>query len=111
MRQPTIVIVDDFPQILHQLANDLERKYRDQFRIVEAASGQQALDQLKEMNLNNEHVALLLVDEHMPEMSGSQLLQEPRTLYPPTKPVLLITSAATHSHIPAISPKHLYYHL
>ena len=36
-------------------------------------SGQQALDRLKQMSLHNEPVALLLVDEQMPEMDGLEL--------------------------------------
>ena len=59
MVRPAIVIVDDFPQVLHKLKNDLEQKYSDHFRIIEADSGRQALNQLKEMNLHNEPVALL----------------------------------------------------
>lgn len=111
MKQPAIVIVDDFPQTLQQLASDLERKYHDQFRILEANSGQQSLDQLKQMSLNNEQVALLLVDEQMPEMSGSQLLQETHSLYPQAKRVLLITYADTHAAIQAISAGHIDYYL
>ena len=66
--KPAIVIVDAFPHVLDKLKNDLEQKYIDQFRIIEADSGQQALNQLKQMSLHNEPVALLLVDEQMPEM-------------------------------------------
>lgn len=44
MIQPAIVIVADCPQILQKLEHDLEQKYRDQFRIIEAHSVQQALD-------------------------------------------------------------------
>lgn len=111
MKQPVIVIVDDFPQTLQQLASDLDRKYRDQFRIVEAISGQQALGQVKQMNLNNERVALMLVDEQMPEMNGSQLLQEIHDLYPQAKRVLLTTYADTHAAIQAISAGQIDYYI
>jgi thioredoxin reductase (NADPH) len=50
MIKPAIVIVDDFPQFLHKLENDLEQKYSDRFRIIKADSGQQALDQLRQMS-------------------------------------------------------------
>ncbi len=93
MVKPAIVIVDDFPQVLHKLKNDLEPKYSDHFRIIGANSGQQALDQLKQMNLHNEPVALLLVDEQMPEMGGSEFLKEARDLYPRAKRILLTTYA------------------
>jgi thioredoxin reductase (NADPH) len=95
MIKPAIIIVDDFPQELHKLKNDLEQKYSDHFRIIEAGTGQQALDQLKQMSLNNEPVALLLFDEQMPEMTGSEILKEVRDLYPQAKRILLITYADT----------------
>src|SRR5258708_33739882 len=101
MIKPAIVIVDDFPQVLHKLENDLEQKYSDHFRIIGANSGQQALDQLKQMNLHNEPVALLLVDEQMPEMGGSEFLKEARALYPQAKRILLTTYADTHAAIQA----------
>ena len=66
MIKPAIVIVDDFPEVLHKLKNDLEPRYSDRYRIIEADSGQHALNQLKEMSLHTEPVALLLADEQMP---------------------------------------------
>ncbi|MGZ3630390.1 MAG: fused response regulator/thioredoxin-disulfide reductase, partial [Ktedonobacteraceae bacterium] len=61
MVKPAILIVDDHPEILHKLKNDLEQKYTDHFHIIDAHSGQNALDQLKQMYLHNEPLALLLV--------------------------------------------------
>ncbi len=46
MIEPAIVIVDDFPQVLDKLKNDLEQKYSDHFRIIEADSGQQEVSML-----------------------------------------------------------------
>src|SRR5436190_23835838 len=111
MIKPAIVIVDDIPQVLHQLESDLEKKYSDHFRIIEADSGQQALNQLKQMSLHNEPVALLLVDEQMPEMNGSEFLKEARALYPQAKRFLLITYAETHAAIQAINKGRIDYYL
>ena len=111
MVKPAIVIVDDFPQVLHKLKNDLEPKYSDHFRIIGANSGQQALDQLKQMNLHNEPVALLLVDEQMPEMGGSEFLKEARDLYPRAKRILLTTYADTRAAIQAINSALIDYYL
>jgi thioredoxin reductase (NADPH) len=82
MIKPAIVIVDDFPQVLQKLKNDLEQKYSDHFRIIGANSGQQALDQLKQMNLHNEPVALLLVDKQLPVVifPGGSYLVNPTEL-------------------------------
>ena len=111
MIKPAIVIVDAFPQELRKLVNDLEQKYSDRFRIIEAASGQQALNQLKQMSLHNEPVALLLVDEQMPEMNGSEFLKEARSLYPTAKRILLITYADTRAAIQAINTGYIDYYL
>ena len=102
MIQPAIVIADDSPQILQQLKHDLEQNYHDHFRIIETNSGQRALDQLKQMSLNSEPVALVLIDEQMPEMSGSAFLKEAHDLHPQAKRILLITYAETHAALQAI---------
>ena len=111
MTRPAIIIVAAFPQVLHKLKNDLEQKYGDRFRIIEADSEQPALNQLKQMSLHNEPVALLLADEQMPEMNGSEFLKEARDLYPTAKRVLLITYAYTHSDIQAINTACIYYYM
>lgn len=111
MTKPAIVIVEHFPEILHKLKNDLEQKYRDRFRIIEADSSQQALSQLQKMNLHNESVALLLVDEQMPEINGSAFLKEARALYPKAKRILFITYADTQAAIQAINTGLIDYYL
>jgi thioredoxin reductase (NADPH) len=111
MTRPAIVIVAAFPQVLHTLKHDLEQHYSNRFRIIEADAGRQALNQLKQMSLHNEPVALLLADEQMPEMTGSALLKEARDLYPAAKRVLLITYADTHAAIQAISTACIDYYL
>lgn len=111
MIKPVIVIADDVPQILQQLGYDLEQHYSDRFRILKASSGQQALDQLKQLNLHSEPVALLLVDEDMPEMDGSAFLKAAHKLYPQAKRILLITYAEAHAALEAIRTAQIDYYL
>ena len=111
MIKPAIVLVDDIPQDRRKLENDLEKKYSDNFRIIEADSGQQAFNRLKQMSLHNEPVALLLVDEQMPEMNGSEFLKAAQDLYPKAKRVLLITYLDTHAAIQAINSGEIDYYL
>ncbi len=111
MIKPAIVFVDDFPPVLDKLKNDLEQKYSEHFRIIEADSGQQALNQLKQMRLHNEPVALLLADEQMSEMNGSEFLKDARDLYPKAKRILLITYTDTHAAIQAINAALIDYYL
>jgi thioredoxin reductase (NADPH) len=111
MLRPAIVIVSAFSPVLQKLENDLEQKYSDRFRIIGVDAGQQALNQLKQMNLHNEPVALLLADEQMPEMNGSEFLKEAQDLYPKAKRVLLTTYADTHAAIQAINTALIDYYL
>lgn len=111
MINPAIVIVDAFPQVLDKLKNDLEQKYSDHFRIIKANMGQQAMNLLKQMSLHNEPVALLLADEQMSEMNGSEFLKEAQVLYPKAKRVLLITYTDTHAAIQAIKIGLIDYYL
>ena len=111
MEKPAIIIIDDIPQVLQKLKNDLEPKYSDRYRIMEANSGQQALDLLKQMSLHREPVALLLVDEQMPAMNGSEFLEEAQDIYPQAKRILLTTYADTHAAIQAINTSLIDYYL
>ncbi|MGZ3631032.1 MAG: FAD-dependent oxidoreductase, partial [Ktedonobacteraceae bacterium] len=96
---------------MHKLKNDLEQKYTDHFHIIDAHSGQNALDQLKQMYLHNEPLALLLVDEQMPEMNGSELLKEAQVLYPNAKRILFITYMDNQAAIQAINSGLIDYYL
>ena len=111
MAKPAIVIIDDSPAVLSQLKNDLDERYSEHFHIVGVAPGQQALTLLKKMRLHNEPVALLLADEKMNEMSGSELLKDGWELYPNARRVLLITYADTHAAIQAINNGRIDYYL
>lgn len=111
MAKPAIVIIDDSPAVLSKLKNDLDKRYSERFHIVGVAMGQQALTLLKKMSLHNEPLALLLVDEKLDEMSGSELLKDGWDLYPKARRVLLITSADTHAAIQAINNGRIDYYL
>lgn len=111
MTKPALVVVDDSPTTLHQLEHDLQQKYGNRFRILEATSCQQAIDQLREMNVQNEPVAALLVDADMPEMQGSEFLQIARALYPKARRILLTTYEDSRAAIQAISSALIDYYI
>lgn|SRR5579883_1634038 len=111
MTKPAIVILEHFSEDLHMLKNDLEQRYNDRFLIIESNVSEQALDQLQKMNLRNDLVALLLVDEQMPEMSGSAFLKEAQALYPKAKRILFITYEETQTAIQAINTGLIDYYL
>jgi thioredoxin reductase (NADPH) len=111
MTRPVILSVDDDREVLAALERDLRRQYRPRYRIVTATSGPEALDTARELKRRGTPVALFLVDQRMPTMTGTQLLAELRTLFPDTKRVLLTAYADTEAAIAAINDIGLHHYL
>jgi thioredoxin reductase (NADPH) len=109
--KPLLVTVDDERAVLGAVARDLRRQYGERYRIVRAESGAEALDALRAAKLRNEVVALFLVDQRMPQMSGVEFLVEARRLYPEAKRVLLTAYADTDASIRAINESKLDHYL
>src|ERR1700749_3772664 len=88
-RRPAIVAVDDEPPVLAAVARDLRRGFGERFRILRAGSGAEALEMLRELRSRGDQVAMLIADQRMPAMPGTQYLLEARKLVPDAKRVLL----------------------
>ncbi|HEY1422351.1 MAG TPA: FAD-dependent oxidoreductase [Candidatus Acidoferrum sp.] len=111
MPKPVLLTLDDDPEVLRAVERDLRTKYADRYRVVRADSGQAALQTLQTLKKRNEAVALLLVDQRMPEMSGVDFLHEALPLYPDAKRVLLTAYADTDAAIHAINEAHINHYL
>jgi thioredoxin reductase (NADPH) len=103
MSRPTILAVDDDRAVLAAIEEDLRARYGKEYRIAVAGSGQEALELLARLRLREEPVALLLVDQRMPGMSGVELLEQAIPLYPDAKRALLTAYADTDAAIRAIN--------
>ena len=110
-RRPAIVAVDDEPAVLAAVARDLRRRFGERYRIVRAQSGDEALGALRELVARGEQVALLVADQRMPGLSGTDYLVEARKLVPDAKRVLLTAYADTEAAIQAINEVDLDYYL
>ena len=110
-RRPAIVAVDDEPAVLAAVARDLRRGFGERFRVLRAASGAEALDVLRELRTRGEQVAMLIADQRMPVMSGTDYLVEARKIVPDAKRVLLTAYADTEAAIAAINEVALDYYL
>jgi thioredoxin reductase (NADPH) len=110
-RRPAIVAVDDEPAVLAAVARDLRRRFGEQYRILRAPSGAEALDVLKELRTRGDQVALLIADQRMPGMEGTEYLVQARTIVPEAKRVLLTAYADTEAAISAINDVALDYYL
>src|SRR2546423_8898714 len=109
--KPVLLALDDELTALAAIERDLRREYGADFRIVCATSGSEALATLKKLKLRNEPVALLLVDQRMPQMTGVEFLEQAMDLFPDAKRVLLTASADTDIAIFAMNQVKLDYYL
>jgi thioredoxin reductase (NADPH) len=110
-RRPAIVAVDDEPAVLAAVARDLRRGFGERYRILRAASGTEALELLTELRTRGDQVALLIADQRMPGMPGTDYLVQARTVVPEAKRVLLTAYADTDAAIAAINDVALDYYL
>jgi thioredoxin reductase (NADPH) len=110
-RLPVILVVDDEPTVLAAVARDLRHGFGERYRIVRAGSGEEALEVLRELVRRGEQVALLVVDQRMPGLSGTDYLVRARELVPTAKRVLLTAYADTEAAIQAINEVDLDYYL
>jgi thioredoxin reductase (NADPH) len=111
MKKPIILAVDDEVNVLNAVTRDLQKKFVGEYRILKAESGTEALEAVRDLKKRNETIALFLVDQRMPEMSGIDFLSEAQKLYPETKKVLLTAYADTDVAIQSINSINLDYYL
>jgi thioredoxin reductase (NADPH) len=111
MAKATIIAVDDDRAVLNAVERDLRQKYGRDYRVIKADSGAAALDVLQQLNQRNESVALFVVDQRMPQMTGVQLLEEAARTFPEARKVLLTAYADTEAAIQAINKVGLDYYL
>jgi thioredoxin reductase (NADPH) len=103
MPKPVIWTVDDDADVLRAVERDLRRRYGDRYRVMAADSGASALAGIEQLKLRNDPVALFLVDQRMPRMSGVEFLEKALELYPNARRALLTAYADTDAAIRAIN--------
>jgi thioredoxin reductase (NADPH) len=108
---PVILAVDDDTQVLRAVERDLRSRFGSAYRIVAAASGASALDVLARLTLRGTPVALFLVDQRMPGMTGVEFLTAAAATHPDAKRVLLTAYADTEVAIAAINEIRLDHYL
>jgi thioredoxin reductase (NADPH) len=103
MANPAILTVDDDPAVSRAVARDVRRRYGEDYRVVRADSGEEALEALREIKLRGDRVAVILADYRMPRMNGIQFLEAAMDLFPQARRVLLTAYADTDAAIDAIN--------
>ncbi len=111
MAKPVIFAIDDDSAVLQAIEHDLRRHYGHHYRVLRAISGKIALETLKQLKMRNEVVALFVVDQRMPHMSGTDFLTEAIQLFPESARVLLTAYADTEAAIKAINTVKIDYYM
>ena len=111
MNRPAILVVDDDAQVLAAVRRDLRGRYREKYAIVSAASGEEALTTLRELKARGDSVAIIISDQRMPGMRGTDLLAQSRDVYPLARRVLLTAYSDIGAAIEAINVAHLDHYL
>ena len=111
MKKPYIVAIDDDLSVLRAVERDLKAKFSADYRILAIDSPQKAVDVVQRMTARGDTVALFLVDQRMPLMTGTEFLQEVHSLQPDAKRVLLTAYADSSAAIDAINKVKLNHYL
>jgi len=111
VNKPVILVVDDDPQVLAAVRRDLRSRYREQYTVVSAGSGREALVTARELKSRGDALAMLISDQRMPSMLGNELLAKSRDIYPLARRVLLTAYSDIEAAVKAINEAHLDHYL
>src|SRR5205823_2530374 len=103
MGRPAMLTVDDDPAVSRAVARDLRRRYGQDYQVLRASSGDEALDALRELKLRGGRLAVMLADYRMPQMNGVEFLEQAMDLFPHARRALLTAYADTDAAIQAIN--------
>lgn len=99
MKRYSLLVVDDEKDILRTLKLTFEEEYE----VFTAQSGEEAL-----AILASQDIALIIVDQHMPEMTGVELLQKAILIRPRAVRIILTGYTDTAALVQAINKGHIY---
>jgi thioredoxin reductase (NADPH) len=91
MAKPVLVVVDDEDTSSQALALELESRYGLHYQVVSGSSAEVALAQLAKLKAAGADVPLVLANEQMSGMTGTQFLARVRQFFPTARRGLLIT--------------------
>ncbi len=111
MNKPVLLAVDDDPQVLAAVRRDLRAKYRESCTVICASSGEEALSTIRELKARGDSLAMIISDQRMPGMHGTELLARSRETYPQARRVLLTAYSDIDAAIKAINESHLDHYL
>ena len=111
MTKPALIVVDDDPQVLAAVRRDLRARYRQDYTVISASSGEEALTTIKELKARGDALAMVISDQRMPGLQGTDVLAQSRDTYPTARRVLLTAYSDIDAAIKAINVAHLDHYL
>ena len=110
---PIIFLVSADAAVLEALESDLDRRFGNDTRITGEMRPAAALAGLASLAADREPVALLIVDQQLPETTGIEFLARAHELHPLAKRILLVERNYTASNpsVPAMVRGQIDYHL
>ena len=88
--RPVLLAVDEEAEALREISHELHKRYGDDYRVVCEREAESALERLRGFRAAGEEVALVLADQRMPGMSGTDFLTRAGEIYPTAKRALLV---------------------
>ncbi|HEU4926660.1 MAG TPA: FAD-dependent oxidoreductase [Vicinamibacterales bacterium] len=111
MTKPALIVVDDDPQVLAAVRRDLRSRYRESYTVISASSGEEALSTVRELKSRGDELAMVISDQRMPGLQGTDVLARSRETYPTARRVLLTAYSDIDAAIKAINVAHLDHYL
>jgi len=99
---PTILIVDDEQHIL----NSINRTLRQEYNVILSLDGKSALQILRE-----QEVSVIIADQRMPGLTGSEYFREAKKIQPDTTRILLTGYADIQAVIQAVNDGQIFYYI
>ncbi len=111
MNRPVLLVVDDDAQVLAAVRRDLRARYRESYAVVSASSGEEALATVRELKARADELALVISDQRMPGIQGTEVLARSREIYPLARRVMLTAYSDIDAAVKAINEAHLDHYL
>lgn len=110
-KKPFILALDDDPSVLRAVERDLKSKFSADYRIIASDTPNKAMDAVQQLTARGDRIALFLVDQRMPHISGTEFLMDALALQPDARRVLLTAYADSSAAIDAINKVKLNHYL
>jgi len=111
VNKPVLLVVDDDAQVLAAVRRDLRSRYRESYMVVSASSGEEALATVRELKARGDALALVISDQRMPGIQGTEVLARSREVYPLARRVMLTAYSDIDAAVKAINEAHLDHYL